>query len=226
MLSHATTRSVPTAWRQEVIVPDPFAAQDQWVDLGFAIRGAELPLDHGYPLFGAISRVVPRLHAEPSWGLHPVLGERRGAGVLAVTPRSRLRFRIPVGAISEFLPLVGLDLDVAGLAIAVGVPEIRPLVPAARLKARLVIIKGFAEDEGRFEEAVRRQLSLVPGSEGIVVRVGARRVARVSNHTVVGFQVELDGVPAECAIPIQQGGLGGRRHMGAGIFVPAGRIKS
>lgn len=48
------------------------------VDVAFPLRGDALPLDHGYPLFGAVSRLIPRLHQEPKWGIHPVYGRRTG----------------------------------------------------------------------------------------------------------------------------------------------------
>ncbi len=38
------------------------APNETWIDLAFPLRGETLPLDHGYALFAASSRVVPALH--------------------------------------------------------------------------------------------------------------------------------------------------------------------
>ena len=44
------------------------------IDLAFELRGAEIPLDYGYALFAALSRVVPRLHGDRRVGVHPIRG--------------------------------------------------------------------------------------------------------------------------------------------------------
>ena len=195
-----------------------------WIDLAFRLRGDALPLDLGYALFAAVSRLVPSLHATERWGIHPVLGQRRGPGELELTDRSRLRLRLPSTAIAAVLPLAGTTLDVDGHRVMVGIPEIWPLVPAPRLRARIVIIKGFADDEGAFAAAVQRQLKERCGTVSTSEPdIGRRRVLRVKDHTVVGFQVEVAGLSAEASIQIQRAGLGGRRHMGAGLFVPPRR---
>ena len=46
----------------------------QFVDLAFRLRGTELPVDHGYLLFAAISRRLAALHEASDWGVHPVRG--------------------------------------------------------------------------------------------------------------------------------------------------------
>lgn len=195
-----------------------------WIDVAFRLRGERLPLDHGYAIFGAVSRLLPTLHAQEAWAIHPVLGQRLGAGELALTDHSRLRVRLPSTAIADVLPLAGATLEVDGQRVTVGVPEIWPLVPAACLRSRIVIIKGFADAEADFEAALRRQLDPIAGETcAVEVAIGGRRVMRVKNHTVVGFQVELAGLSADASLAVQRVGLGGRRHMGAGVFVPVGR---
>ena len=51
---------------------------ETYADIAFPVRGDPLPLDHGYLLFSALSRVAPELHRQPAWGVHPVLGVRDG----------------------------------------------------------------------------------------------------------------------------------------------------
>lgn len=197
------------------------------VDITFPMRGDSLPLDHGYSLFGALARHVPQLHEQPGWGVHPVLGERSGAGVLSLIPASRLKIRLPADRISDLLPLSSAPLEVDGHQVSLGFPQIMPLTPSAHLRARLVTIKGFFDQPDAFAAALRRQLAGLDGLEqpveGIEVVVGPRRVFRVRDKTVVGFAVGLTGLNAPASLCIQGQGLGGRRHMGGGIFVPPGR---
>ena len=64
---------------------------------------------------------------------------------------------MPVGQIGSVVPLAGTQLQVGRARIRLGFPQVFPLVPAAHLRARLVTIKGFEEEEA-FVAAVRRQL--------------------------------------------------------------------
>lgn len=205
------------------------------IDAAFTITGTSLPLDHGYPLFGALSRIVPALHEKPHWGVHPILGLRRGPGVLALTKHSWLKLRLPVEEVAQLMPLAGLTLDVDGHPISLGVPRLLPLVPAPALKARFVTVKKFHDDDpAPFVDALRRQLAALedlgqePGRIEIVVGDGSRdrrhqRVIRIGNHKIVGYPVSLANLDARASLAIQARGLGGRRHMGGGMFVPYGK---
>lgn len=66
-------------------------------------------------------------------------------------------------------------------------------------------------------EAAKRQLE----KNGVKaeLQVGERRTLRVKDKQVVGFEVSATRLDAEDSIRLQESGLGGRRHMGCGIFV-------
>lgn len=195
-----------------------------YVDAALTLRGAKLPLDHGYALFAAISGVCPQVHTESRWGIHPVFGQRQSPGTLLLGPRSLLKIRLPVEDIGALLPLVGARLRVRDDDVVLGGLRVFPLISAPALKARFVTIKGFYEETAAFADAFRRQLAKLPDlqqdPERVEVSVAGRRVMRVGDHTVVGFSVALVGLDASASIAVQSHGLGGRRHMGAGIFCP------
>jgi CRISPR-associated protein Cas6 len=197
------------------------------VDLAFPIAGEKIPLDHGYLLYAAVSQLIPKLHDEAGWGIHPIFGERESPGLLRLLPRSLLKVRCPASAVGELLPLVGASLLVGGHGLALGAPRLHPLEPSTALRARYVTIKGFHDDAAAFKDAVVRQIVEMPGlgqePPSVEVSVGPRRVMRVSDQTVVGFPMLLQGLYAEASILIQTRGIGGRRHLGAGIFVPPGK---
>lgn len=199
------------------------------VDAAFPLTGKSLPLDHGYHLFSAVSRVLPVLHERKSWGIHPVLGRRSGPGQLELTDRSTLKLRLPVAELGIAFPLVGKTLEVGGNRVNVGAPRVYPLESKPTLKARFVTIKHHADSDADFAAAVREQLAGIGdlGQElaAIEVVVGPRRVMRVGGQVIVGFAVSLSGLLAQASLRIQQAGIGGRRHMGAGIFVPMGRTR-
>jgi CRISPR-associated protein Cas6 len=57
-------------------------------------------------------------------------------------------------------------------------------------------------------------------SDEAIVSVGKRRTIRIHGKEVVGYELVIEGLTADESVAIQTTGLGGRRHMGCGVFVP------
>jgi CRISPR-associated protein Cas6 len=199
------------------------------IELHFPVLGSALPADHGYALYSALSRMIPSLHEDHAVGIGPIGGQYVGKGRLQIDARrSRLRLRLVAENIATVLPLAGKSLMIGDHLIRLGVPFVRALVPAPNLVARLVTIKGFTEPPA-FLEAVRRQLQSlnIVGEPGIpVILQGAREgqprrhILRIKDKKVVGFSLQVTGLTAEESVKLQEHGLGGRRKMGCGFFVP------
>ena len=201
------------------------------VDVAFPATGTTVPLDHGYALYAALSHRLPVLHERQGWAVHPIRGQQIEPGVLALVTRgagrSAVKLRLPVDGLPQVLSLVGRTLDLHGHRITLGAPVVYPLAPSPQLKARWVTIRGFHEEPEPFAEALRRQLEVVPelgqAPGSIACEVGPRRVQRIKGKQVVGFAVRLQGLDERASIAVQVAGLGGRRRMGAGVFVPPPR---
>jgi CRISPR-associated protein Cas6 len=118
------------------------------------------------------------------------------------------------------LKLSGKKLEIDSYSFRVGVPEVRMLRPRASLYSRLVTIKGFMESAALLESAKRQLQKLGVSAE---IQLGERRTLRVKDKQVVGFEVAASELDAEDSLRIQESGLGGRRHMGCGVFVPLRR---
>jgi CRISPR-associated protein Cas6 len=193
------------------------------LDLAFQVLGGTpVPVDHSYLLYSAISRLVPEVHSENGVAIHPLRGVQVGNRSMTLQPWSRLTLRLEAERIPSVLALSGKKLRIGGEAnITVGVPEIRGLVPATMLRSRIVTIKGFQEP-GPFAEGVRRQLDALGLSREVRLDVGKRRTVRIKDKEIVGFEVILSILNGEESIKVQEAGVGGRRHLGCGIFVPVG----
>ena len=63
------------------------------VDLQFRLMGENIPVDHGYHLFSAISKTVPEIHENKDIAIHPINGRLIGSRTMALTDRSRLVLR-------------------------------------------------------------------------------------------------------------------------------------
>src|SRR5262245_33159721 len=211
------------------------------IELHFPVLGSSLPVDHGYALYSALCRLLPAMHVEGSQiFLAPIGGQFNGNRLLHLEPgSSRLRLRLPVERIPSALPLAGKSVEIDGHRIRLGVPQVRALIPAANLVARMVTMKRSDRHNRNgtrsymepvdFLEAVRKELLKrgIRGEPGIPLVAGApragqpiRRVLRVKGRSIVGFPVRVTGLTAEESIDLQESGLGGRRKMGCGFFVP------
>ncbi len=191
-----------------------------YVDLAFKLTGSNVPVDHGYALYSAISRIAPEIHGAKNMGVHPIRGAYSGKGELILRDSSRLVLRLETERIGEFLKLAGKSLEIDGHTLRVGIPEVRSLRPRASLYSRLVTIKGFMEPASLLESAKRQLEKLGVSAE---IQLGERRTFRVKDKQVVGFEVAVAGLDAEDSLCIQESGLGGRRRMGCGVFIPLRR---
>jgi len=188
-----------------------------YIDLAFRLTGTKIPVDHGYALYSAISRLLPEIHGARNFAVHPIRGTYSGNGELTLRNSSRLSFRVESQRIGDFIKIAGKQLDIDSHSLRVGIPEIRMLRPRAALYSRLVTIKGFMEPTA-FLESVKKQAEKLNLNAGI--RLGERRTLRVKDKQVVGFEMAALGLDAEASLRLQETGVGGRRHMGCGVFVP------
>lgn len=191
-----------------------------YVDLAFRLTGTKVPVDHGYALYSAISRLLPEIHGAKNIGVHPIRGTYCGNGELMLRDSSRLILRLESERIGDVLKLAGKRLDIDSDSLRVGIPEVRLLRPRASLYSRLVTIKGFMEPAAFLESAKRQLEKLRVNAE---LQVGERQTFRVKDKQVVGFEMAAQGLDAGASLCLQESGLGGRRHMGCGVFVPIRR---
>jgi CRISPR-associated protein Cas6 len=200
------------------------------LDLVFPVVGNRLPCDHNYHLYAALSRLLPCLHdGTLDYGLVPVTGRYVGCGELQLDPAwSRLRLRVSAEVVPRVLPLAGKSLKVLGANLRLGVPEVHALRPTSTLHARTVTIKN-ATEPGPFLTAVQRQLIDlgVRGRPEIpLAAIGKhpgeprRQVLRIKTSCIVAFSLLVHDLSPEDSSRLLTAGLGGRRRMGGGVFMP------
>lgn len=189
------------------------------IDICFRVNSrATFPVDHCYALVGAVSRLIPEAHAGNGFAIAPIPGKQIGARRMQLDERSRFVIRTAPERIAQFLPLAGKTIDVFGSKLLLGVPSILPLIPSASMRARMVTIKGFFEPES-FRDAVRRQLDQLEVG-GCEIEISRQRTLRIKSNEIVGFETSLHGLADSDSLTVATYGVGGRRHMGCGFFVP------
>lgn len=210
---------------QNALAPDINADTSPYVTVHFPVQGRQLPADHGYALYSAITRQLPTLHGQSWLGIELLSGVPWREGIIVLPTRgATLRLRLPADRYGQVLPLAGRRLDISGHPLRLGIPIARPLQPAASLYARCVIIKKFT-DADPFLDAARRQLDALginatlelPTDEQSRPR---RRIITIQGKHVVGFSLAAHNLNNEDSLRLQSRGLGGRRAMGCGHFNP------
>ena len=198
-------------------------------ELRYPLVGKSLPADHGHPLYGAMSRIVPEVHESSSWRMATIGGDLNGRGEILLTSYSRLRIRVEWEQIPLFLRLVQKLLKVGKHSLVLEPPEIHPICPSRTLKARIVVIKGFKEPEP-FIGAVKYHLQKL-GIENCKTYVPTnasgesdRKIIKVHQHKVVGFGVVVTELNALDSISLQINGCGGKAKMGCGFFSPVSNL--
>jgi CRISPR-associated protein Cas6 len=186
-----------------------------------------IPADHGYLLYSAVSRALPEAHGADGYGIHPIGGRQLGGRTLQLTEHSRLAIRTDAQQIARFLPLAGKGLRLIDRTLRIGVPQVHALLPAVALRSRLVTIKlseaaslkGNAAEEA-FRAAVVRKLEEIGILSEALVTLAKRRTIRIKDKEVFGYEVLVERLSAAESLALQEHGLGGRRHMGCGLFAP------
>jgi len=177
---------------------------------------------------------VPELHEAKRLGLFPIRGLADDAGRLTLTRRSVLRLRLPQEMVCEAIRLSGKRLKIDGSTIQIGVPRVMGLEPAATIYSPLVYIKlADAEENGvtaeKFADSVSKQLealgvngetSIPISSNGSNVGEPRRRTLHVKGYTLVGYAVRVTGLSPEESLRLQAEGIGGKRRMECGLFLP------
>ncbi len=191
----------------------------------FPVQGRQLPADHGYALYSAVTRQSPALHGASWLGLELLSGIPWQQGIIVLPTRgAHLRLRIPADRYGHVLPLAGRRFDISGHTIRLGIPTARPLTPAPSLYARSVTIKKFTEPEP-FLDAARRQLDALGLTATLELPTDEqgrfrRRIITIQGKHVVGFSLAAHGLNDEDSLQLQTSGIGGRRAMGCGHFNP------
>jgi CRISPR-associated protein Cas6 len=211
--------------QKETTLPVPATETAPMVVVHFPAQGRQLPADHGYALYSAITRQLPALHGAPWLGLELLSGVPWRQGIIVLPTRgASLRLRLPADHYGHVLPLAGARLDIAGHPIRLGIPTARPLTPAPSLYARIVTIKKFTDPEP-FLDAARRQLDALGLNATLELPLDEqgrprRRIITIQRKHVVGFSLAAHNLNDAGSLRLQTSGIGGRRAMGCGHFNP------
>jgi len=216
-------------WQEEKDDTSPFTVPDDIVDLSFRVACQSLPLDHAHALSGALLDALPWLRDEAGAGIHLIHGAESGNGwirpdgpndVLCLSRRTRLTLRLPDARVGDASQLTGETLDIGGNPLTLGDTSVRKLSALTTIFSRYVAVEDTdVDDELAFLEAVT---TLLAEMDIRAPRMMAGRIHtfRLPGESLAVRSLMLDGLEVEESVRLQQEGLGGRRKLGCGLFLP------
>jgi CRISPR-associated protein Cas6 len=220
---------------QEDPTERPLEVPDGVLDVLFAIDCKRLPVDHAHALATALRSVVPWLVDEPGAAIHNihVAGSQNGwerppsGGDQHLIPsrRTKLVIRVPKRRVADLeAALHGVTLNLAGCALSIGAAKTRGLSKESTLFARQVVTRPGDDEEAFLTWAVA-ELS----AQNIGVRkalCGMDLILETPEGPLRTRSLMLADLAPDEAVRLQQVGLGPRRDLGCGVFIPHKGIDS
>ena len=201
-----------------------------YVDVLFPLKGRLLPLDNCYLIYSALSCLCPNIHKSNDIAIHPIAGIPNSYKQLKLTKRSKLKIRIPIEQIPliyEFL--VEQTFKIGESQFHIGIPEYKALTSSCSLYSRLVIIRRCIEPQV-FLEAAQSQLANlgITGNINLLKKKNGQLQCRQlilnkkeGTFPIRGYGVEVTDLSESDSIKLQQHGIGGKKKMMCGVFVPS-----
>lgn len=221
-------------WQEDEDKTLPYQPPDEVLDLSFAIRCKQLPIDHAWELSRAICRALPWFEHEALAGLHTIhvadngngwLRPEDNQGLLIPSRRTRLELRLPKHRIQAAKQLTGQTLSWGAYQIEVGEAKEKAFSNAAALFARYVI---SAETESEIDFLQRMATEIKQLTDFTIKKMLCGRSYHL--YTSTGYRLTrhlmLADLDNQISIHLQQIGLGAGRQYGCGLFIPHKSIKT
>lgn len=212
---------------QETDRNESITIPDDVVDIAYQIRCKVLPVDHAWALSQAVLKVLPWIEDEPGAGVHSIHVAESGNGwqrpdgpddLLYLSRRTRLVVRVPRARLAAADGLIGQTLNVSGHSLTVEQGTIKPLVAIQTIFSRYVVSPA-GEDENTFLQGVLREL----GGQGIHPKkmlCGIEKDVATPEQPIHTRSLMLADLSLADSLRLQRHGLGPRRSLGCGLFLP------
>lgn len=197
-------------------------------DVLFKIECKTLPIEHGNALSKAVLEYLPWMQDEPAAAIHQIHVAESANGwmrpedpetqVLCVSRRTKLTLRIPEQRLDDVQQLTGKSLNIDGHSLKVGSSTSRPLSKLTTIFSRYVDTGGN-EDETEFLKQMQQELM----QKGIVVKkMMSGRLHRhpMDEGEIITRKLMLSDLEIKQSLLLQEQGLGDKKLLGMGIFLP------
>lgn len=221
-----TSGAIEMYW-QDAQDDSRYVVPDDVVDIVYAISCRALPVDHAWALSQAVTAALPWLAEDARAGVHTIHVADSGNGwmrpdapddLLYLSRRTKLMLRVARECIDDAQRLTGRSLDVAGNRIEVGKGSVRPLTDITTIFARYVVTDGDKDESAFLAHTVAelRAMDVHPKK----MLCGIERLIATPGGKIHTRSLMLADLRVEESVRLQQQGLGPRRNLGCGLFLP------
>lgn len=212
---------------QETDKNETITVPDDVVDVAYRIQCRNLPVDHAWALSQAVLQVLPWIEDEPGAGVHTIHVADSGNGwqrpdgaddLLCLSRRTRLVVRLPGARLAAAEALVGRTLNVSGHALTIEKSTVKPLVAIQTVFSRYVV-GAEGEDESTFLQKALRELGM-QGIQPKKMLCGIEKRIDTPDQPIHTRSLMIADLALTDSLRLQQRGLGPRRSLGCGLFLP------
>ena len=222
-------------WQEDEDKTLSYQIPNEIIDISFNINCKQLPLDHAWELRQQLQQVLPWLKGNKLAGIHQLFVAESNNGwmrpedgenqVLYPSRRTRLYLRIPNEFIEETKALYGKVLTIADHALTLGKPKQKQLVNTSIIFSRHVT-SDKNESEDAFLQRYAIEFKQTTGMNIKKMMSGKTNIIKTPKGDLHTRHLMIADLESDSSIKIQQSGLGGKRQLGCGIFLPHKGIKS
>jgi len=215
-------------WQEDDNKGEKYQVPEDVVDLLFKIECKSLPLDHGFSLSQQIVQHIPWIQDEPQAAIHQIHVAESANGwmrpedpeteVLNVSRRTKMTIRIPSTRLENIKALTGKTLDINGHQLTVGDFSIRKLSRLTTIFARYIDTQG-TEDENEFLENMVQKL--IEKDIKVKKMLSGRLATHQTNSgPILTRKLMISDLDVKESVLLQEQGLGDKKLLGLGIFMP------
>ena len=215
-------------WQEDDDKGEKYQIPEDVVDLLFKIECKSLPLDHGFALSQQIVQHIPWIRDESQAAIHQIHVAESANGwmrpenpeteVLNVSRRTKMTIRIPSSRLEDIKTLTGKTLYINGHQLTEGDFSTRKLSKLTTIFARYIDTQG-TEDENEFLESMVQKLI----EKDIKVRKmlsGRLATHQTDSGVILTRKLMLSDLDVKESVMLQEQGLGDKKLLGMGIFMP------
>ena len=196
--------------------------------MSFKLECKSLPLDHAWALSSALIATAPWLIEDKYTAIHLIHGAESANGwmrpdnpeneVLHLSRRARFTLRIHRDQLDKATELINTKLDINGHSLILKTYKQQLLVPQTTIFSRYVETPETLNEDDFLNE-------IAPEIEALGINIkkmmgGRQHSLHTPKSLITTRSLMLSDLSKEEAIALQQQGLGNKKLLGIGIFLP------
>lgn len=223
-------------WEEEEDKSLPYTVPDEIIDLSFPIKCKSLPLNHAWDLSKELITHLPWLESHKTAAIHQIHVAESNNGwlrpeddeegaLLYPSRRTKLTLRIPIEKLDEVQSLSGEKLTFGSTTLTLGSPKKKLLTNSGIIFSRYVVdLKSSNEND--FLSNMADEIYKKTNFKVKKMLCGKSHTIKTPEDSLKTRHLMIADLDTESSIKLQQLGLGTKKLLGCGIFLPHKGIKS